>query len=41
MINNAVPGTIDARAINTKKPLNIFQIKVFFFLKFDYFFKKT
>ena len=28
MINNAVPGTIDPRAINTKKPLNIFQIKV-------------
>ena len=27
LINNAVPGTIDARAINTKKPLNIFQIK--------------
>jgi plastin-1 len=27
MINNAVPGTIDPRAINTKKPLNIFQIK--------------
>ena len=27
MINNAVPGTIDPRAINTKKPLNIFQMK--------------
>jgi plastin-1 len=27
MINHAVPNTIDPRAINTKKPLNIFQIK--------------
>jgi hypothetical protein len=25
MINKAVPGTIDVRAINTKKPLIIFK----------------
>lgn len=33
MINNAVPGTIDPRAINTKKPLNIFQMKVFIYFQ--------
>jgi len=26
-VNDAVPGTIDPRAINTKKPLTPFQIK--------------
>ena len=28
MVNHAVPGTIDPKHINTKKPLNVFQIKV-------------
>ena len=27
MINHAVPGTIDSKLINVKKPLNVFQIK--------------
>jgi len=27
MINFAVPGTIEAKHINIKKPLNVFQIK--------------
>ena len=27
MINHAVPGTIESKLINIKKPLNVFQIK--------------
>ena len=27
MINHAVPGTIEQKLINIKKPLNVFQIK--------------
>lgn len=28
LVNKAQPGTIDVRAINTKKPLNVFQKNV-------------
>jgi len=31
LINLANPGTIDTRAINVKKPLNIFNKDVYFF----------
>jgi plastin-1 len=27
MVNHAVPGTIESKLINVKKPLNVFQIK--------------
>lgn len=34
LINKAQPGTIDPRAINVKKPLNVFNKNVLFNLEF-------